>query len=439
MCPAGLVLAVAGCATQDQLRQTEAQQGQAVQVLRAEANRSEGVIAALRADIKRAQETAHGLEVALTDARARTDSAKAQADSALATSREFLPICLRPPRATALIEQLRARIWPFQVDATSGIPQNEYVVKCNNPDGLLSVNCVFSALKNADLAMYRAKHGGGGQFRFHTTGSNGGALERMELESDLRHPLDRGDFELHYQPRVELRSGLRVTSVEALIRWRREGQGLISPAKFIPLAEETGLIVAIGDWVLRTACAQMRTWALSGHADMRVAVNLSARQFREPGLLERVGEILAETNLETRHLEIEITESMAMQDPAHTRALLERFNNMGIAIAIDDFGTGYSSLAYLKRFPIDYLKIDQSFVRGIPADKDDASIIRAIIALGKSLELILIAEGVETEAQREFLRAEGCDEMQGYLYSRPVPADDLGKLLRGRIHAAASS
>ena len=168
--------------------------------------------------------------------------------------------------------------------------------------------------------MYRAKHGGGGQFRFHTTGSNGGALERMELESDLRHPLDRGDFELHYQPRVELRSGLRVTSVEALIRWRREGQGLISPAKFIPLAEETGLIVAIGDWVLRTACAQMRTWALAGHADMRVAVNLSARQFREPNPLERVGEIFTETKLQARHLEIEITESMAMQDPARTRA-----------------------------------------------------------------------------------------------------------------------
>ena len=290
-------------------------------------------------------------------------------------------------------------------------------------------------LKNADLAMYRAKHGGGGQFRFHTEGANEGALERLELEADLRHALDRGEFELHYQPRVELRSG-RITSVEALIRWRREGLGLVSPAKFIPLAEETGLIVAIGDWVLRTACAQMRAWSLSGCKDMRVAVNLSARQFREPGLLERVGEILAETKLETRHLEIEITESMAMQDPAHTRTLLERLNKMGIAIAIDDFGTGYSSLAYLKRFPIDYLKIDQSFVRGIPADRDDASIIRAIIALGKSLELVLIAEGVETEAQREFLRGESCDEMQGYLYSRPVPADQLGAMLHERVRNA---
>lgn len=287
-----------------------------------------------------------------------------------------------------------------------------------------------SLLKNADVAMYRAKQSGPGQYSLYTRDMNARALELFKLESDLRNALDRHEFELHYQPRVELASG-RVTSVEALIRWRRGEQGLISPAHFIPLAEETGLIVPIGEWVLRTACAQMRRWRDDGYDGMRMAVNLSPRQFKQPDLFEKIGAILAESELDARHLELEITESMAMQDPKRTQELLARLSTFGIALAIDDFGTGYSSLAYLKRFPIDYLKIDQSFVRGLPGDEDDAHIVRAIIALGKSLKLVLIAEGVETEQQLDFMRAEGCDEMQGYLFSKPRPAAEIAGLLGG--------
>jgi EAL domain-containing protein (putative c-di-GMP-specific phosphodiesterase class I) len=237
------------------------------------------------------------------------------------------------------------------------------------------------------------------------------------------------EFELHYQPRVELGSG-RATSVEALIRWRRGEKGLVLPASFIPLAEETGLIIPIGEWVLRTACAQMRRWAEDGHDEMRVAVNLSPRQFRQTDLVDTIRAILRETGADARHLELEITESIAMHDPESSRKCLESLSALGIALAIDDFGTGYSSLAYLKRFPIDNLKIDQSFVQGVPADEDDINIVRSIIALGRSLGLTVIAEGVETEEQRSFLRDAGCDEMQGYLHSRPQAKPQLDEVVR---------
>jgi EAL domain-containing protein (putative c-di-GMP-specific phosphodiesterase class I) len=199
----------------------------------------------------------------------------------------------------------------------------------------------------------------------------------------------------------------------------------VLPAKFIPLAEETGLIIPIGEWVLRTACEQMRRWAQDGHPEIRVAVNLSPRQFRQADLVETIRNILAETGSEARHLELEITESLAMHDPESSRKCLESLSALGIMLAIDDFGTGYSSLAYLKRFPIDHLKIDQSFVQGIPDDEDSNNIVRSIIALGQSLGLTIIAEGVETEAQRGFLQSAGCDEMQGYLHSRPKAEPDL--------------
>ncbi|MDB5901410.1 MAG: putative signaling protein, partial [Betaproteobacteria bacterium] len=276
-------------------------------------------------------------------------------------------------------------------------------------------------LKNADTAMYRAKHSGGNQLCFYTEDLNANALERLRLEADLRHALAMNEFELHYQARLALDSG-RSSSVEALIRWRRGTSGLVYPAEFIPLAEETGLIIPIGEWVLRTACAQVRRWADEGHTDMRVAVNLSPRQFRQTDLVATITAILEETGAHASQLELEITETVAMHDPEVSRALLQELSDLGIAIAIDDFGTGYSSLAYLKRFPIDHLKIDQSFVQAIPGDADSSNIVRSIIALGKSLGLTVIAEGVETEAQRVFLKAEGCDEMQGYLHSRPAPA-----------------
>ena len=283
-------------------------------------------------------------------------------------------------------------------------------------------------LKNADIAMYRAKSAGRNQMYFYTEDLNANALDRLRLEADLRHALAQQQFELHYQPRLDLRTG-RVTSVEALVRWRRSDGNLVLPGAFIPLAEETGLIVPIGEWVLHAACNQMRSWRDAGRGDMRVAVNLSGRQFRQPDLAQRIGAVLRDTGLESRNLEVEITESAAMHDAATAIEVLGELHALGVAQAIDDFGTGYSSLAYLKRFPIDYLKIDQSFVCGLPADENDRHIARAIIALGRSLELTLIAEGVETEAQRTFLREHDCDEMQGYLFCRPKPAQELSDLL----------
>ena len=280
-----------------------------------------------------------------------------------------------------------------------------------------------SLLKNADIAMYRAKQNGRARICFYTEALNRIANERLSLETALRRAIPREEFELHYQPRVNLRSQ-RITSVEALVRWRSTPDELIAPSRFIPLAEETGLIVPLGLWILRTACMQMREWKDAGH-DIRVAVNLSARQLREPDFVETLSSILAECGLEARHLELEITESVAMHDPEEMRHLLKGLSDLGLSIAIDDFGTGQSSLAYLKRFHIDYLKIDQSFVHGIKADPTDESIVRSIIALGKNLKLILIAEGVESEEQRAFLETEACDEMQGFLYSRPKRAQEL--------------
>jgi diguanylate cyclase (GGDEF)-like protein/PAS domain S-box-containing protein len=304
--------------------------------------------------------------------------------------------------------------------------------------------CVFpedgetrdALLKNADTAMYRAKQHGRNQVCFYTEDLNAGALERLQLEADLRRALATHEFELHYQPRVDLSSG-RIMSVEALIRWRREGHGIMPSAAFIPLAEETGLIVPIGEWVLRTACEQMKRWRDAGYGHMRVAVNLSPRQFRQPDLTGTISAILRDIGLDSRHLELEITEGIAMHDPQVTQRLLQDLGAIGITHAIDDFGTGYSSLAYLKRFPIDYLKIDQSFVQGVPDDLDDANIARAIIGLGRSLEVMIIAEGVETEAQRAFLHAQGCHEMQGYLFCKPQPAEGLAEVLRTSLQGTA--
>lgn len=283
-------------------------------------------------------------------------------------------------------------------------------------------------LRNADSAMYRAKASGRNQASIYTRDMNANALGRLRLDSDLRAALEAEAFELHYQPRVSLRSG-KITSVEALIRWQHPQDGLVSPGRFIPLAEETGLIVPIGSWVLQMACRQMTEWRTAGLTNMRVAVNLSPRQFRQPDLTETIAQTLEKELLAPEYLELEITEGVAMHDPLHSQTLLEELSRRGIALAIDDFGTGYSSLAYLKRFPIDYLKIDQSFVRGVPGDEDDEHIVRSIIGLAKNLKLSVIAEGVETEGQRAFLHDHDCDEMQGFLFSKPLPAQQLHELL----------
>jgi diguanylate cyclase (GGDEF)-like protein len=287
---------------------------------------------------------------------------------------------------------------------------------------------VNQLLQNADNALYQAKQKGRNNYQFYSAQMNAKLQERLNLERELHKALKRGELLLHYQPRVDLHSG-RMIAVEALLRWQSSTLGLISPAKFIPIAEENGLIVPIGEWVLRHACIQNQIWQMSGLPPLRMAVNLSARQFEQQNLVELVTEVLEETGLEANYLELEITESLVMNDVQQSIAILKQLHERGIALALDDFGTGYSSLNYLKRFPIDTLKIDQSFVRHIASDPNDAAVIRAIIALGSSLQLNITAEGVETQEQLDYLMVHRCDEVQGYYFSRPVPADSLRTLL----------
>jgi EAL domain-containing protein (putative c-di-GMP-specific phosphodiesterase class I) len=284
-------------------------------------------------------------------------------------------------------------------------------------------------LRNADAAMYRAKDKGRNTYQFFSAEMNSHTLKTLVMTNHLRAALDRNEFFLNYQPVIDLPSG-KITGVEALIRWQHPELGLIPPLQFIPLAEKTGLIDSIGEWVLRTSCRQMRAWQASGIAPDRMAVNLSARQFRQKNLVKRIVSILEETGLDPHCLELEITESMVMQDPAVAEKILHEIHRLGIYLAIDDFGTGYSSLSYLKRFPLDFLKIDRSFVNGIPDDPEDVAITRAIIAMAKSLQLWVIAEGVETEKQLAFLKAEGCEAGQGYFFCKPKTAEELEPLLR---------
>jgi len=281
-------------------------------------------------------------------------------------------------------------------------------------------------LRNADTAMYRVKQTSGGPL-FYSQEMNLRSLERLKLEGALRKAVERQEFRLYYQPQVELATG-RIVGAEALIRWHHPEQGMIPPTAFIPLAEETGLIVSIGAWVLDAACRQGRLWREAGYEDLTIAVNLSPRQFR-PGLSQLVNKTLERHDFPGENLELEITEGMLMHNSEAVMQMLEEFHQAGVRLALDDFGTGYSSLAYLKKFPIDNLKIDRSFVSGIPHDGDDSAIAKAIISMAKNLRLLVIAEGVETEEQLDFLRAAGCDEIQGYLFSPPVPVEDFQLLL----------
>ncbi len=281
-------------------------------------------------------------------------------------------------------------------------------------------------LKNADIAMYLAKDRGKNTYQFYAAQQNAHSFERLALESSLRHAVVRREFVLHYQPRIDIVSG-RMVGVEALLRWNHPDLGVVAPTQFIPLAEETGLIVSIGRWVLRSACAQAAQWRAEGLHGLRVAVNLSARQFMDDGLIVDIGDALAEAMLPPGGLELEITESMVMQSPDRAVTILSRLRDLGIAVSIDDFGTGYSSLGYLKRFPVDNVKIDRSFIKDLPHDPDDAAITRAVIAMARSLRIRVVAEGVETSEQLEFLRTHQCDECQGFHMSRPLPADELAQ------------
>ena len=284
-------------------------------------------------------------------------------------------------------------------------------------------------LKAADVAMYRAKETGRNNYQYYLPSMNVHTLERLELESDLRRALQRGEFFLNYQPKVDIASGL-ITGVEALLRWQHPVRGLVPPLDFISLAEETGLIVPIGEWVLATACARTKVWQGRALPRLSVAVNLSARQFGDSQLLGKLTRIIHASGLDPALLELEITESVVMSHAERAVAVLNEMKSLGVQIAMDDFGTGYSSLAYLKRFPIDILKVDRSFVRDIPADSGDMKITRAIIAMAHSLKLKVVAEGVETAEQLQFLSDQSCDAVQGYFLYKPLKEEDVANALR---------
>ena len=291
-------------------------------------------------------------------------------------------------------------------------------------------------IKNADTAMYQAKENGRQSYQFFKPAMNVRAVERQSIEESLRRALEREEFALHYQPKVNLRTG-EITGAEALIRWTHPTRGSVSPAQFIPVAEDCGLIVPIGNWVLREACKQARAWLDAGLSLGTMAVNISAMEFRHDNFLESVFAILGETGLDPKSLELELTESVLMKRAESAAAVLQTLKARGVQVAVDDFGTGYSSLSYLRKFPIDALKIDQSFVREITIVPDDTSIVTAIISMARSLKLRVVAEGVEKLEELEFLQAHQCEEAQGYYFSRPVLPEQFAKLLKTGTPVAA--
>jgi diguanylate cyclase (GGDEF)-like protein/PAS domain S-box-containing protein len=292
-------------------------------------------------------------------------------------------------------------------------------------------------LKNADTAMHYAKEQGRGNYQFYGRTMNSKALEKLSMEAQLRRALERDELTLHYQPKVEAMSG-GIVGVEALVRWRHPELGMVGPMQFIPIAEEIGLIVPIGEWVLEQACKQVAAWHAQGYGNLSMAVNIAGPHFRQAALLRSVDEALRRLGIPPHCLELEVTESMLMDNLDATQVTLRQLKEMGVKLAMDDFGTGYSSLAYLKRFPLDTLKIDRSFLKDAPADPGDAALITAIIAMAHSLRLAVVAEGVEYDSQLCFLRDKGCDLIQGYLVSRPSAPEDLGSLFRRQVLAGTA-
>jgi diguanylate cyclase (GGDEF)-like protein len=287
---------------------------------------------------------------------------------------------------------------------------------------------VEQLLNHANIAMAKAKQQGGDQYEYYTPAYNIGSADRLVLQSSLRYALERQELVVYYQPQVNLQTG-EIVGAEALVRWQHPERGLVSPDKFIPIAEETGLIVPIGEWVLHTACQQVKLWQTEGFPSLRVAVNLSSRQFSQIDLRHQLVQILIATGLDPKYIELELTESMLVQNTEVAIRRLNALKALGVTIAIDDFGTGYSSLSYLQQFPFDILKIDRCFIRNITENANNAAITKAIIEMAKSLNLKLIAEGVETEAELSFVCQHQCDGMQGYLFSRPIPAPEFHQLL----------
>ena len=303
----------------------------------------------------------------------------------------------------------------YQISASMGITL--YPEDGDTPEALI---------KNADTAMYRAKVQGKDTYQFYTADMNARTLEMLRLENDLRKAVDKNQFELFYQPQFDIKTK-KLVGMEALIRWFHPEKGMVSPADFIPISEETGSIIPIGEWVIRTACFQLKEWQKNNDVNLTIAINLSPRQFGHHHLIPCIDEAIRQSGLAPHCLEVEITEGVLVEDVQAAIAILEKINSMGIKTSIDDFGTGYSSLAYLKRFPINKLKIDQSFVKDIQVDSNDEAIVTSVIRLGQSMGMQVIAEGVETEAQLQFLIKQGCDEGQGYLLGRPMNAADFAE------------
>jgi diguanylate cyclase (GGDEF)-like protein len=307
----------------------------------------------------------------------------------------------------------------------------ELVVSASLGISLLPDNAreISTLVSQADMAMQHAKHLGGNTFQFFTDNLQACTLERLQLETQLRKAIDEHQLEVFYQPKLCLADD-SLNAAEALVRWRHPERGLVPPGDFIGLAEETGLIAPIGEFVLRRACQQARDWQLQGLAQIRVSVNLSVHQLRQGKLTSLVRQVLDETGLAPQFLELELTESQLLDNVESVITTFQQLRDLGVKLAIDDFGTGYSSLSYLKRFPVDYVKIDQTFIRDLALGGEDAAITRAIIVMAHSLELKVVAEGVETQEQMDFLKAQQCDEIQGYLISKPVPAEQFAQLLR---------
>ena len=349
---------------------------------------------------------------------------------------EFVVLLIDPPKDTsaigAALQRVRsAVVAPVEVEGRSFRITSSFGAAIYPKDG----ESAEALLANADAAMYSAKEAGGDELVFYVPEINANLRERLTLLDDLRNADPSRDFVLHYQPQINLRSGA-IFAVEALIRWRHPRLGLAPPAKFIPIAEESGLIVPIGDWALHEACRQNKAWQDAGLPPIAVCVNVSARQFRENHIVCAVAQALAESGLEPKYLELELTESLVMQDVDRAIETMKELRALGVRLSIDDFGTGYSSLSALKRFPVERLKIDRSFIQDLPDDEDDCAVASAIISLGQKLNLKVIAEGVETEEQIAFLRDNHCDELQGFHFSRPVAADAIPALL---VQLAAAS
>ena len=337
----------------------------------------------------------------------------------------LLPLITRVEDASQTAEKIIGAFKePFIIDGHELHVTASMGIALSPEDG----NNVETLLKNAEIAMFHAKERGRNNFQFYNPAINIRTLERILLANSLRRAVDRGELVVHYQPQRNLKTG-KITGAEALVRWNHPDLGLLQPMQFIPLAEEIGLISEIDQWVLRRACEQLKAWEAAGQGPLFITTNLSARQFQQPELAKIISDVLKETQLNPEHLGIEITETVAMQDTELTARNMSSLNAMGVRFLIDDFGTGYSSLSYLKKLPIYKLKIDQSFITYLDKDSDYQAIIDAIIAMAHILKVKVVAEGVETEDQMSFLSSRDCDEMQGYLFSKPVPAGEFEDLL----------